>query len=141
VGIIHGNNQPAAEQCTFPSSLSRNVALKVYKRGASGAADEVNHELGIYEHVAMVKSSHPGQKYVRSILDRFQVPGPTGSHWCLVRETVGESCESLQQSASHARLAKHFLRDILKGLLSALDYLHRECNVIHAGQCHRCESV
>ena len=118
-----------------PSTYSSNryVSLKIYKRGTKQARNEVNREVNIYEHIATVTSSHPGTKYIRSLWDKFQIPGPHGKHWCLVHEPLWESCEGMQQAASHPKFAKEFVRDILKGLLSALDYLHGECHIVHAG--------
>ncbi len=113
----------------------RYAALKIHERGSKGT-DEVNRKLGMYDQIATVESLHPGRKNVRSILGTFLVLGPNGDHWCLVHEPLWESLESFQR-ASHPNSAK----DVLKGLLSALDYLPHDCNVIHAGKCDPNEFV
>lgn len=96
--------------------------------------NEVNRELDIYRHINAVSTNHPGAEGIRTLLDSFQIRGPTGDHWCLVHPPLWDSCESIQKGSGHPKLPKDFLRDVLKSLLGALDYLHTECHVIHAGR-------
>ncbi|PWY91515.1 kinase domain protein [Aspergillus sclerotioniger CBS 115572] len=60
-----------------------------------------DRELRVYEHLANINSSHPGQSLIRELYDSFDLRGPRGTtHRCL-------------------------------RLLFALDFLHAEAEVIH----------
>ena len=126
--------QKNTDSWTFQHSSKHYVALKIYKRGNQKGVNETNREIGVYQRINAATSSHAGAESIRTLLDSFRVQGPTGDHWCLVHQPLWDSCESLQRRASHPNCSKDFLRDVLKSLLSALDYLHTECHVIHAGK-------
>jgi serine/threonine-protein kinase SRPK3 len=49
------------------------------------------------------------------------------------RTTLGKLRKCATNGKS-PKLTKGFLRDLLKNILKGLDYLHRECHVIHAGK-------
>lgn len=89
-------------------------------------------ELRIYEHLAKIKSSHPGQSLIRELYDAFELDGPAGKHQCLVQQpmhlTVLEMMR-LNPKPFNLPLLKLTLRRILR----ALDFLHTEAKVIHTG--------
>ncbi|PYH86143.1 kinase domain protein [Aspergillus uvarum CBS 121591] len=76
-------------------------------------------ELKIYEHLARVNSTHPGQALIRELYDSFDLHGPAGQHRCL---TMG-----LNSRPFNLPLVKM----TVKRLLLALDFFHTEANVIH----------
>ncbi|KAJ6014555.1 hypothetical protein N7540_009146 [Penicillium herquei] len=39
-----------------------------------------NHEFKIYEHLAIIKSTHPGQSLIRELYDSFELQGHAGTH-------------------------------------------------------------
>lgn len=112
---------------------SRYAAIRIYKLGSEGTVD-LNRELEIFKHIAAAKSSHPGKRSIRSVLDSFHVLGPQGQHWCLVHEPLWGGANSIQQRIPQAKFTKNLLRDFLKDISSALDYLHGACHVIHPGK-------
>ncbi|RAL05403.1 putative protein kinase [Aspergillus ibericus CBS 121593] len=104
----------------------RYIALKVYIRGP-----EANQEVRILRHLAAVKTDHPGRDLVRTMIDEFQVPGPGGSHQCIVYEPLLTSLLHLQATLNPKSLPEDLLKGALQQLLLALDFLHSEARVIH----------
>lgn len=60
------------------------VALKVYVNSS-----KVHRELPIYEHIHSLQSQHEESKYVRKLLESFEIEGPHGRHVCLVHQPLG----------------------------------------------------
>lgn len=90
-------------------------------------------ELVIYEHRRNIKSSHPGQSYIRTLRNAFEIPGPHGRHQCLVQPPMHMSILGMLEMNTeplNALLLKH----ILKRLLNALDFLHAEAHLVHTGK-------
>ncbi|OJJ95661.1 hypothetical protein ASPACDRAFT_54973 [Aspergillus aculeatus ATCC 16872] len=78
-------------------------------------------ELKIYEHLARVNSTHPGQALIRELYDSFDLHGPAGQHMTLL-EMMGLNSRPFNLP---------LLKMTVKRLLLALDFLHTEANVIH----------
>lgn len=74
-----------------------------------------------------------GQRYVRTILDAFKTSGPDSEHHCLVHKPMWDSLNELLARNVHRRFTEELLREALRRLFAALDYLHTECHVIHTG--------
>ena len=80
---------------------------------------------------------HPGRDAVRQLLDTFDLEGPDGQHHCLVHSPLWESALALLHRNPITRLPVPVLAITLRRLFLALDYLHSDCRVIHAGE-HLC---
>lgn len=78
---------------------------------------------------------HPGHKYVRLLLDSFDVDGPEDKHRCLVHPPLWESVLAFLFRNPIRRLPTPVLVVVLHRLFLALDYLHTECKIIHTGLC------
>jgi serine/threonine-protein kinase SRPK3 len=68
---------------------NRYVALKItncFERDRKTA----NEELEISQHIAGIRSKHPGRLRVRLIEDSFTIPGPSGEHLRIVLEPLRE---------------------------------------------------
>jgi serine/threonine protein kinase len=89
-------------------------------------------ELIIYEHLSKIRSSHPGQSYIRELYDTFEISGPHGGHQCLIQPPMHLSILDMLESNSESFNAP-LLRLILKRLLAALDFLHTEAGIVHTG--------
>lgn len=76
---------------------------------------------------------HAGHKYVRSLLDSFDVDGPEDKHRCLVHPPLWESVLAFLFRNPIRRLPTPVLVVVLHRLFLALDYLHTECKIIHTG--------
>jgi serine/threonine-protein kinase SRPK3 len=77
------------------------------------------------------KHDHPGRKHVVSLLDSFEHKGPNGTHVCMVFEVLGENLLGLIKRWNHRGIPMPIVKQIVKQVLLGLDYLHRECGIIH----------
>ncbi|KDR74608.1 hypothetical protein GALMADRAFT_1333939 [Galerina marginata CBS 339.88] len=88
-------------------------------------------ELSILRRINSSKKEYPGRKYVTTLLDNFTITGHHGAHLCLVSAACGAFKGSIFNSGQ--KLPVVFVKVIGRQLLFALDYLHRECRIIHTG--------
>ncbi|KAI1110818.1 serine threonine protein kinase, CMGC group [Nemania sp. NC0429] len=109
----------------------RYVALKLYITSAS-MGRQLDNELNVYKRMKERGSrNHPGRKSVRELLDSFDVEGPDGRHRCLVHPPLWDSVLTLLRRNPVMRLPPVILAVVLQRLFRALDFLHRECQIIH----------
>ncbi|KAM3416881.1 hypothetical protein BST61_g8469 [Cercospora zeina] len=101
------------------------VVLKVYINSS-----KQHRELSICRHINNVSSEHPGREHVRKLLDSFEIEGPHGTHICLVYEPLGNSLGELSLLADGV-LEAQIIRQTLRPILTALDFLHSEARIIH----------
>jgi len=113
---------------TFRSK--RHVALKVV-RSATQYRETALDEIKLLEKIATANPTHPGRQHIVSLLDHFEHRGPNGIHIYLVFEALGESILSTIKRYQYRGLPVHIVKQITKQVLLGLDYLHRECGVIH----------
>ncbi|MCJ1473818.1 hypothetical protein MMC13_002469 [Lambiella insularis] len=111
----------------------RYNALKVYRRG-NAQKTHVRREIEILERVSAGKTSHEGQRYVRTIQDSFELQRLDHTHQCLVHKPLWISLFDLQKIFPGKKYGERPLRAALAFLLEALDYLHTECSVVHTGR-------
>ncbi|KAI0850662.1 kinase-like domain-containing protein [Daldinia vernicosa] len=88
----------------------KHVALKVV-RSASHYTETAIDEIKLLQRIVQANPNHPGRKYVVSLLDSFEHKGPNGVH--------------------HRGIPRDLVMQITKQVLMGLDYLHRECGIIH----------
>src|SRR5271156_4222051 len=112
------------------SRKNRHVALKVV-RSATQYKETALDEIKLLEKIATANPSHPGRQHIVSLQDHFEHSGPNGVHECLVFEALGESVLSTIKRYQYRGLPIHIVKQITKQVLLGLDYLHRECGVIH----------
>ncbi|KAF2459671.1 kinase domain protein [Lineolata rhizophorae] len=85
-------------------------------------------ELKVYEHLANVKSAHPGQSLIRNLYDTFELQGIVGKHQCLVLQPMHMTVlEMMGLNSKPFNL--DLLKMTLKRILLALDFLHSEAEV------------
>ncbi|THC96672.1 hypothetical protein EYZ11_003827 [Aspergillus tanneri] len=108
----------------------RHVALKVV-RSAAHYTETAIDEIKLLNRIVQAKPSHPGRKHVVSLLDSFEHKGPNGVHVCMVFEVLGENLLGLIKRWNHRGIPMALVKQITKQVLLGLDYLHRECGIIH----------
>lgn len=108
----------------------RHVALKVV-RSASHYTETAIDEIKLLQKIVQANPNHPGRKYVVSLLDSFEHKGPNGVHVCMVFEVLGENLLGLIKKWQHRGIPRDLVTQIAKQVLMGLDYLHRECGIIH----------
>lgn len=119
----------------FPNSkhrYRRYVTVKIFIKSTS-LGHQLDDELNIYKRIERAHHNHPGRKYVRSLLDSFDVTGPEDQHRCLVHPPLWESVLAFLHRNPLQRLPTPVLAVTLHRLFLALDYLHTECKIIHTG--------
>ncbi|PVH17461.1 uncharacterized protein CXQ87_000347 [Candidozyma duobushaemuli] len=107
-----------------------HVAMKIV-RSAKQYTDTAVDEIKLLDKVTTSDTHHPGHEHVIQLLDTFSHEGPNGVHVCMVFEVLGENLLGLIRRYKHKGIPVVFVKQIAKQLLSALDFLHRRCGVIH----------
>ncbi|KAK9442170.1 serine/threonine protein kinase, CMGC group [Metarhizium brunneum] len=108
----------------------KHVALKVV-RSAAHYTETAIDEIKLLNRIVQAKPDHPGRKHVVSLLDSFEHKGPHGTHVCMVFEVLGENLLGLIKKWNHRGIPMPLVKQITKQVLMGLDYLHRECGIIH----------
>ena len=108
----------------------KHVALKVV-RSAAHYTETAIDEIKLLNRIVQAKPDHPGRKHVVSLLDSFEHKGPHGTHVCMVFEVLGENLLGLIKRWNHRGIPMPLVKQITKQVLLGLDYLHRECGIIH----------
>ncbi|GAA5837482.1 hypothetical protein JCM11251_002119 [Rhodosporidiobolus azoricus] len=130
-----GNERPSATSCLAPSrrefsAVNKHVALKVVK-SATHYTETALDEIKLLQRVVESNPAHPGRRHVVSLLDHFTHRGPNGNHVCMVFEVLGENLLGLIKRYHHRGVPDHICKQIAKQVLLGLDYIHRECGIIH----------
>ncbi|KAB8226144.1 kinase-like domain-containing protein [Aspergillus novoparasiticus] len=89
-----------------------------------------DREFRVYEHLAKVDSSHPGQSLIRELYDSFDLQGPGGTHRCLVLQPMHMTLLEMR-GLNRRPFDLPLLKMTVMRLLLALDFLHTEADVIH----------
>ncbi|TQS35655.1 hypothetical protein Golomagni_03916 [Golovinomyces magnicellulatus] len=112
------------------NTTGKHVALKVV-RSATHYTETAMDEIKLLTRIVGAKLNHPGRKHVVSLLDSFEHKGPNGTHVCMVFEVLGENLLGLIKRWNHRGIPLPLVKQITKQVLLGLDYLHRECGIIH----------
>lgn len=112
------------------NTTGKHVALKVV-RSAAHYTETALDEIKLLKKVVDANKEHPGRKHVVSLLDSFNHKGPNGVHVCMVFEVLGENLLGLIKRWNHRGIPMPLVKQITKQVLLGLDYLHRECGIIH----------
>jgi serine/threonine-protein kinase SRPK3 len=112
------------------NETGKHVALKVV-RSAAHYTETAIDEIKLLNRIVQANPNHPGRKHVVSLLDSFEHKGPNGTHVCMVFEVLGENLLGLIKKWNHRGIPMHLVKQITKQVLLGLDYLHRECGIIH----------
>ena len=112
------------------TETGKHVALKVVRSAAHYTETAVD-EIKLLSRIVDANKQHPGRKHVVSLLDSFEHKGPNGVHMCMVFEVLGENLLGLIKRWNHRGIPMPLVKQITKQVLLGLDYLHRECGIIH----------
>lgn len=88
-------------------------------------------EIKLLEAVKVSNPNAVGWQHVAQLLDHFWHTGPNGKHVCMTFEVLGESLLSLIKRYRYKGIPPSIVKRITKQVLLGLDYLHRECNIVH----------
>lgn len=116
----------------------RYVTLKIYASGGCQTAREVaalkhiNSVLTASQHV-----KHIGKASIRTLLGQFQISHPTSSRTnsCLIFDPLGVSLADARELVFGGRMPINLVKSVAFYMLQALDFLHRQANLVHGGKC------
>ncbi|KAJ5715139.1 protein kinase [Penicillium malachiteum] len=114
------------------SKAQRYVALKILRADCYGGSHDI-FEREILSRLSKFagKSNHGGRHYVLPLLDQFGHEGPNGQHVCFVFNVLSHHLDFQTAKFEDGRLPLKAVRTIARRLLLGLDFLHRECGIIH----------
>ncbi|KAG0175809.1 serine/threonine protein kinase, CMGC group [Apophysomyces sp. BC1021] len=110
--------------------LNAHVALKIVK-SAKDFTQSALEEIKLLDKIKKTNPESPGYQYVAQLLHHFWHTGPNGKHVCMAFEVLGESLLSLIKRYNYRGIPQSIVKRISKQIIQGLDYLHRECGVIH----------
>lgn len=91
------------------------------------------NEVKIEEHIAKTGLSHRAYSLLRTCQERFEEDGLHSKHICSVYPALRESMLSFQRRFVDEVIPYLLIKVYLMVLLEALEYLHKDCNVVHTG--------
>jgi serine/threonine-protein kinase SRPK3 len=113
------------------------VALKILRSDCYGGSHDFEREILSRLSKISMKSNHGGRHYVLPLLDQFEHEGPNGQHVCFVFDVLGHHLDFLTAKYKYGRLPLKAVRTLARQLLLGLDFLHKECGIIHTGTADR----
>lgn len=114
------------------SKYQRYVALKMLRADCYGGPHDIfEREILLRISEVSEKSSHEGRNYVSGLLDHFKHTGPNGDHVCLAFDVLGHHLGFQSAKYEDGKLPVKAVKVITRQLLLGLDFLHRECGIIH----------
>lgn len=110
------------------------MSLKVLRADCYGGSHDI-FETEILSKILEIskEKSHEGRNYVLHVLDTFKHKGPNGEHVCLVFDVLGHHLDFQTAKYEDEKLPVKTVKVLARQLLLGLDFLHRECGVIHTG--------
>ena len=100
-------------------------------RSAAHYTETAVDEIKLLNKIVQANPNHPGKRHVVSLLDSFEHKGPNGTHVCMVFEVLGENLLGLIKRWNHRGIPMPLVKQITKQVLLGLEYLHRECGIVH----------
>eukprot|EP00954_Amorphochlora_amoebiformis_P011778 919843-Amorphochlora_amoeboformis.AAC.2 len=106
------------------------VALKIQK-SASQYTEAAEDEIDLLWEIKKKGKDGPGGKYCVELLNHFKVYGPHGKHICMVFEVMGKNLLHLIKRFKYRGIPLNICKRITYQILIGLDFLHKECKIIH----------
>jgi serine/threonine-protein kinase SRPK3 len=111
------------------------VAVKVLTVIATAAV--MGGALGEVDNLKAITKTNPdhiGYKHCLHLYDEFVEKSHYGPHICLVTNVLGRHMPSFRRRQSHGPwFSVTVTKRIVKQTLLSLDYIHRECGLVHTG--------
>ncbi|CAD7702095.1 unnamed protein product [Ostreobium quekettii] len=104
------------------------VALKVQK-SASQYSEAARDEIDL---LMQIRDGDPDvESCCCRLLDWFEHQGPNGRHVCMVFEVLGDNLLKLIKHYDYKGIPLPVVRNVTRQVLIGLDYLKRQCRIIH----------
>lgn len=109
-------------------STDKNIALKIVK-SAKHYTEAAKDEISILKKVT---TEDPNDEMcVVHLVDSFEHYGPHGNHVCMAFENLGCNLLTVIKMYKYKGLPVPLVKIITKQLLIGLDFLHKNCSIIH----------
>nr|XP_045622572.1 SRSF protein kinase 1-like isoform X3 [Procambarus clarkii] len=108
----------------------RFVALKVVK-SASHYTETALDEIKLLKCVRESDENDPKRDKTVQLLDDFKISGVNGTHVCMVFEVLGHNLLKFIIRSNYQGIPLANVKNIIRQVLEALDYLHTKCQIIH----------
>ena len=102
--------------------------MKIVK-SAKNYTETAEDEIKLLEKIAKVGGSN--KQFVVELHEWFRITGVNGTHICMTFQVLGGNLLSLIKKYDHRGIPVHIVKRITKQIALGLDYLHRECGIIH----------
>ncbi|EMD35517.1 hypothetical protein CERSUDRAFT_53540 [Gelatoporia subvermispora B] len=114
---------------TYPTKY---VAVKVLTANASYMVGRgLMAELTVMKSIMSKNTKHPGFQFCSHLHDYFVHRSEKSYHVCLVTDVHGPSLSEMGLQQPNRSFSVQQTKRIIKQILLALDYLHRDCKVVH----------
>ena len=90
-------------------------------------------EYDVFRKIESANPTSPGFNHCLTLRQCFTANSAAGGHICFVTDALSSSLASLREPGQN-RFTLPIAKRIIKQVLLALDYLHRECGYIHTGR-------
>ncbi|TPX37591.1 hypothetical protein SmJEL517_g00652 [Synchytrium microbalum] len=110
--------------------MKRPAALKIVK-SAPHYTETALDEIKLLDKVVTANPTATGRRAVVELYDWYKHKGPHGVHVCMAFEVLGPNLLTLIRQYHHRGIPLSIVKRITKQVLMGLDYLHRECGIIH----------
>ncbi|TLS28937.1 hypothetical protein PpBr36_02058 [Pyricularia pennisetigena] len=114
----------------------RYVALKIFVNSIPR-----NPELEVLQHLKGVRSEHNGREFMRLLETSFQLEFSGKTHDVFVLRPLGLSVQALQEYQPDRVYDEEIASSTAQSALIALNFLHEEARVIHAGECRTADPI
>ncbi|KAI9839839.1 MAG: hypothetical protein M1819_000029 [Sarea resinae] len=127
-----GHGQYCTVWLARDSRTQTHVAIKVLRSDCYDGNHDI-FELEMLQHIQQKShlSTNPGWNHVIQLLDHFHHKGANGDHVCLVFPVLGHHLGLQAAKFEQSRIPVAVMKEVARQLLQGLDFLHRECGVIH----------
>ncbi|KAJ3514036.1 hypothetical protein NLJ89_g2599 [Agrocybe chaxingu] len=97
------------------------------------AGDSAMVELASLKRLSSGDHNHPGYACVPTIHDSFWTESRYGKHLCIATDVLGLNLFELplKFQSIEAHMPEIVVKRVMRDLLSALDYCHNQCQIIH----------
>ncbi|KAJ5697170.1 hypothetical protein N7488_010854 [Penicillium malachiteum] len=103
------------------------VALKIANTNARLAW----HEREVEERISSTNPSHRGRSLIRTYIDSFKIENTEDTYSCLVYTPMRETLSVYQRRFEGRKMPLPLVKTYIRALLTGLDYLHKECRIVH----------
>lgn len=130
----------SSKDCRANADLNRNdgyATVKVCAAHGNDRSDDessTDSELAFYRRLGGMKTEHDGVQFLRILEDTFEMTSPVGIvHRCFIYQpAITALDEVLKKVKQGDHSTNELLKEVMKAVLMALDFMHTEVKAIHA---------